>query len=381
MKRQKKLLFIITKGNFGGAQRYVFDLATQLHKEYDITVASGEPGLLHTKLKEGGVGTLVVPTLQRDINITKNISSVWQIVTVLRNEKPNIVHVNSSMAGFVTALAVHIYNIFYALENKRTRLIFTAHAWAFNEKRSAWTKTLFYVIHTLTVLLTHKTICVSKQTKDQLSFFPVIKNKMTVIHNGTDPVRLLTQINARKKLSPKSSFTTWIGTLSELHENKGLDIALTGIAPILKENKKIGFFIAGKGEDEKKLKDLVKKLQIEDNVVFLGFVENARSYLRAFDIFTLTSRTESLPYVLLEAGLAKRPIIATDVGGISEVIENLYSGMLIRPNSPIDVTHSIRYSLEHKKELKEFGGNLYTATKKNLSLKEMVTQTDSLYKS
>jgi L-malate glycosyltransferase len=380
MKEKKRLLFIVTKGNFGGAQRYVFDLAVGLKKEYDVSVATGEPGLLHTKLHKENIKTITTPSLQRDINVAHNLSSVWELVQTLKETAPDIVHANSSMAGFITSLAVHTYNIFYAPKDKKTKFIFTAHGWAFNEKsRSASSKFLFYILHTVTVILSHKTISVSNQTKKELAMMPFVDKKITVIHNGIKSKRLISQKNARLKLSPASEFKTWLGTLSELHKNKGLDTALKGLAPVLKENPDIGFFIAGDGEEKESLINLSKKLGISNQVIFLGFVQDAQKYLKAFDIFTLTSRTECFPYVLMEAGLAKNPVIATDVGGISEIIENLYSGMLIRPNSPIDVSHAVAYALEHTKELKEFGINLHESVKTNLSIEKMIKETQEVY--
>ena len=175
----RKILYIITKGNFGGAQRYVFDLATNL-KGFDVEVASGEPGLLHERLIEKKIPTHTLPSLQRDIDIKKDLASLRETIHLLREMRPDIVHINSSKAGFTCSLAARIYNIFYA-NKKPVKIVFTSHAWGFNEDRSFSFKILLYTLHIATVLLSHKTITVSQASKDDLAFMPFLKKKMIVI--------------------------------------------------------------------------------------------------------------------------------------------------------------------------------------------------------
>src|SRR6185436_9976779 len=91
------------------------------------------------------------------------------------------------------------------------------------------------------------------------------------------------------------------------------------------------FIIFGEGEKRAEYEEHIKIAGLEKNVILFGKLENAPKYLKAFDIFTLTSITEGLPYVLLEAGQAELPVIASNVGGILEVVDQLHSGILSRP--------------------------------------------------
>src|SRR3989344_8851507 len=94
----KKIIYLITKSEpYGGAQKYVFDLATNLPPDkLKIKVALGGEGLLADKLKRSGIETLNLPGLARDINFFKEAQSFWQIFQILRQEKPNILHLSSS---------------------------------------------------------------------------------------------------------------------------------------------------------------------------------------------------------------------------------------------------------------------------------------------
>ena len=106
---------------------------------------------------------------------------------------------------------------------------------------------------------------------------------------------------------------------------------------------------------------------------------DARNYLGAFDIFTLTSRTEAMPYSLLEAGAAGLPIIASEVGGIPEVIPDPKFGILTPPENVKEVEKSLLYMLKKPAYRKIAGTNLKKRTSENFSIKKMVEETIVLY--
>jgi len=170
MQRKQKILYVITKSNWGGAQRYVFDLATSLDKNlFDVVVVCGGNGLLKEKLQSENIKVVSLKTLERDINIKKELLSAKELYKIFKTEKPDIVHLNSSKAGAIGAFVARIVGI--------KKIIFTAHSWAFNENRSFYSKIIIEFIHWLTVFLSHKTIAVSESVKKQISHLPFIKTK------------------------------------------------------------------------------------------------------------------------------------------------------------------------------------------------------------
>ena len=134
-----KILYGITKSNFGGAQRYVFDLAKAAQEhEHDVSVLCGGDGLLASKLKAKNINVITLDKLERDISITKEISSFFQILKFLREEKPDIFHINSSKMGGLGGLAGRLTGV--------KKIIFTNHGWAFNEPRPNWQKILIKLL-------------------------------------------------------------------------------------------------------------------------------------------------------------------------------------------------------------------------------------------
>jgi len=379
--RSKKILYFITKGNFGGAQRYVFDLATNLPANlFDVVVVLGEGDLLQTKLEEKGVRVIRIKNLQRNINPLKDVLVFFEFIRIVNEERPDVVHLNSSKAGALGALAVKIVNIRSSINYAPYGVssIFTGHGWAFNENRSAVAKLLIAGIHSVTVLLSDITIAVSKTTAKQVARFPFVNEKIRIIYNGISEVSLLSKEIARKELG-NFPHTLWIGSISELHTNKGLDYLIRAFEGEADAIPDAGLIIIGGGEEQKNLEKLIKSLKLEDRIHIVGFKSDARKYLKAFDIFTLTSRTEAFPYVPLEAGLASLPVIASRVGGIPEVIEHERNGILVDVGNIQHIRTAIRELVDHEERRAKYGNALYADVKGRFSLETEVEATMALY--
>ena len=339
-----KIIYGITKSNFGGAQRYVYDLATEAKRAgHDVSVICGAGGVLVEKLKEQGVRVMEIKEMKRDISLVDEFRSLHFIFRTLFREKPDIFHANSSKMGGLGALAARLAGV--------RRIVFTAHGWAFNEPRPSWQKPIIKFFSWLTVLLSHQTICVSEKTREEIEGWPFIRNKLRVVYNGIRPFALLPRAEARQKLGiPQDSFV--VGTLSELHPVKGLDILLEAWEHFTVKNPEAKLVMLGEGEWRENLEELAKVLAISDSVEMKGYVENARAYLKAFDLFCLPSRSEAMPYAVLEAGFAGVPVVATNVGGIPEMIETGTDGALVDPEEP-DSLFSTLLLLSESPELRE----------------------------
>lgn len=386
----KKVLYVITKGNFGGAQKYVYDLATSLPKDkFEAVVACGtkEGNVLVEKLLEQNIRTINLENSEREINLINDFKTVKELIKIIKQERPNAVHLNSSKIGLLGSFAIlyfRILNLFRASNFKfQINAIFTAHGWAFNEQdRSFWSKLIFYIAHYFTTLICDQTIAVSAKTKRDISWLPFIENKIKVIHNGIEKFDLSADEvsnNENLKLLNEENKIILL-SLSELHPNKGLDVALRALS-LLPENKKenIIYFIAGNGEEKENLEKLVFELGIKNIVRFLGFVQNGKKLLPRATIFLFPSRTENLPFAILEAGMVGLPIIATSVGGIPEIIKDMQNGILVHPNNSKEMAEAILYILDHPEKQKEFGEEIKKTIINFFSFKKMLEATIKLY--
>jgi len=377
----KTLVFIITKSNWGGAQRYVFDLCMAMRDKFLIKVILGLPagqaggeGPLAEKLNGSGIEVMTINELGRDVNFVKDLKVVWKIWRALLKIKPDIVHLNSSKIGAVGSLAARLAFV--------PKIIFTAHGWAFNEDRSPFQKTLIAFIAWLTLIFSHKTIAVSESIKKQIVYFPFIKNKIVVIPLGIAPVDYFIKGEAKQKLlgSIPDKGTCIIGSVGELHPIKGQGYAIEAIASLISKGKKIKYIICGEGAYRPVLEKKIADLNMKENVILAGNIPEAARYLKAFDIFLFPSLSEASGYAALEAGMAGLPVIASAVGGVPEIIDDMISGILIQPKKPNELVAAVELLLDKPELQTKYGSALREKVAKEFSMEKMIESTEEMYK-
>lgn len=371
---KKKVCLMVTKGVWGGAQKYVYSIATGLPKNlYDVFVITGKGEILKNKLEKENIRVYEIDNLKRDISTFSEIKSFFSILKILRQERPDVLHLNSPKAGGLGSVVGKILGI--------KNVILTAHGWTFNEDRRVFDKLVIMFLSWFTVLLCHKTIVIAEKEMKQTKIMPFVNKKIVLIRNGVENIDFKEKTEAQKELFKYINKTSinnvlWLGTVSELHKNKGLEYTIEGVAKI---ETPFVFFIIGEGEERKNLEKMIEKYNLENRVFLVGFLENAKEYLRAFDIFTLTSIKEGLPYTILEAGLAGIPVIASKVGGIPDIIDNGTGGVLVEKTNVEQITKTIKFMIKNPDQRRSFGLKLQEKVEKEFSLKQMLDKTMEVY--
>ncbi len=377
-----KILYVITKSNWGGAQRYVYDLATALPKKHwDVGVLLGGSGLpgegggkLEEELRHADIRTLFIPTLRRDVSLRAEWRAFRNLLDLFAQEQPDIVHLNSSKAGALGALAARISGV--------PLIVFTAHGLAFNEDRPTWQRILIWLAQYATLLLCHRAIAVSRSVASGLKSMPFVGHKITTIHLGVHEPAFLPREDARAFVTARAHAPgpgIWIGTLAELTWNKGLHTLVRAVSELKRKGIDCALFIMGEGEERTFLETLRTEESVEDRVHLLGFVPEGARYLPAFDIFALPSYTEALGYSLIEAGLAGLPAVATRVGGIPEIIEDKLQGYLVPPNHAGQLADRLAELIADPGLRERFGSALRQKVSEEFSIAHMVEATIAAY--
>jgi glycosyltransferase involved in cell wall biosynthesis len=135
----------------------------------------------------------------------------------------------------------------------------------------------------------------------------------------------------------------------------------------------------GEGEERKKLEVLIARYGLGERVRLAGLVPGGDAYLEAFDIFLHTSRTEALGLAIIEAGLAGLPVVATNVGGIPEIVEDGKTGLLVPPYSPAAITKALQSLLERPDHAKALGEALSASVRERFDYARMIRETLALY--
>jgi glycosyltransferase involved in cell wall biosynthesis len=236
------------------------------------------------------------------------------------------------------------------------------------------------------VLFTDKTIVISKTEKSQALKMPFVsENKIILIRNGIKKIDYKDRQVVRDALLYRVGMTAndfpagtvWLGTFSELNKNKGLKFIISALSEV---KLPFVFFIIGEGEERENLENLIFSKGLQDKVFLLGFIDIANLYAKAFDIFTLTSLKEGLPYCIMEAGGAGVPVIASNIGGIPDIVDNGKSGILVKKGSVEEIKKAIEKLSSDSKKREEFGNKLKQKIEKEFDLEQMIKKTLNLYK-
>lgn len=376
----KKILYIITQSELGGAQKYIYDLAINLRQEHEISVAFGEQGdkgELAQKLKEKNIKYHSISNLRRSISPWSDFLATLEIRGLIKKIKPDIIHLNSSKISILGSLASI---------GAKSKLIYTAHGWVFNEPLS-FPKKLFYIYaEKITALLKDKIICVSeydKQTAIKKNIAP--ENKLITIHNGLESIEFYPQEEAREKLTKfmpelkTKKDKIWLGVIGGLYKTKGYEFLIESANALINKHKlPIILIIIGEGEERVRLEKLVDKYNLKHSVFLPGRIYSAK-IMKAFDIYTCSSVKEGLSYTIIEAMQASLPIIATHVGGTPELIQDHKTGLLVDPGDSKALTNAIITIINDKDLQIKLAKNAQEKSLQKFKLENMITETKLLY--
>ncbi len=370
-----KVLFIITKADVGGAQKYINDLATHLDKTRYISI----------RLYGG-----------KDIRWLSNKTRPWflffndwlamiELVLLYRQHRPDLVHLNSSKASVLGSFAAFIYNTLSG--HPKLKVVFTAHGWVFNPT-DAWPSFIrwgFQILHRFAAPFQDQIICVSRYDYDlaiQKHIAP--PHKLVVINNGIDPhIHFLKRETAREVLMKKIQTTSfkikkgapWIGSIGRLVREKNYETLFAAAQYFPEAN----WIVIGDGPDQAKLEKLNQTLK--HKVILLHASGEDYLFLKAFDVFAMSSIKEGFPYILLEAMAAQLPIVVTEAGGMPEMIAHHQKGLVVAQRNPERLTQAIKGILAHQGIARELKRAEQDAIKTHFNLATMVARTEAVYSS
>lgn len=374
-----KILYLITQAETGGAQKYIYDLATsQPGQNFEIIVALGQSQdqNLAEKLREKNIAVHQLKHLVRPISPLHDLLAIFEIKKLCRKLKPDIVHLNSTKAGVLGSIASHLIK-----KQLPHRLIYTAHGWVFNEPMNPLKKKLFLFLEKLTARFKDKIICVSEFDRQA-----ALKNKigpeknLITVHNGLnfEEIDFLTKEIARRELNLPADKII-LGAIANFYPTKGLKYFIEAVNLLRQKNNNLMAVVIGDGEERQELENLIANYHLQNYFLLLGRQTKAAQYLPAFDFYVCSSVKEGLSYTLLEAALARLPIVATNVGGNPEIVIDQKTGLLAQTKNSQDLAAKIQTLIEQPTLAQELGNNAYLWVKENFSLGAMAEQTFAQY--
>ena len=319
-----KILIIITKGDVGGAQMYVLNLARYIKaNNVDVHIGLGEEGkFLKSELDKSQIKYTYFQSLKRTHNPLKNLYFISEIKKFLNKNNFDAVHFNSSNALFGAIGA--------KLTKNKPKTIFTLHGLSLldpNYETSKIVKTVYELLFKFLLCFIDEKIFVCKDNLEFAKKIKLVKNG-NLIYNGLDPqdLKFEPKEESRNFLSQKIDFKLndnfVLGSIGRLAYQKNYKFLINIFPQILKIKPNAILIIIGEGPEREKYENLIKELNLEKSVFLTGEIENASKYIKAFDLFVLPSRYEGLSITLIEMLFAGLPALISDVGGNREIVDN-----------------------------------------------------------
>lgn len=308
--RPPRLLLLITLAETGGAQTYLGLLLPAVAKQFEVTVAAHGEGPLRDAAEAAGVRFVPLEHLRRGINPLRDALALVELVRLCRRERPDILHANSSKAGVLGRIAG-------ALAGVPIR-IFTAHGWAFAAYRGLQGR-LYLWADRLVRPLTTQVICVARHERELgIRARTCLPERSVVVHNGVDVTSFR---QARHAGEPPRIVS--VGRFAYPKDYATLVEALATV------DADYSARLVGEGPDGGVVAAAARRLR--GSVELVGTRRDVAQLLAASDIFVLSSRSEGLPISVLEAMAAGLAVVATDVGGMSELVTDGETGFLVPP--------------------------------------------------
>lgn len=340
-----RIMEVITLSELGGAQSVVANLSNELSQEDELIVVAGK--------KDGKLWSILSPSIQKVglRHLVRRISPLHDFLAYLAlmrlywKYKPDVIHLHSSKAGLLGRLA---------FPSRKT--VYTVHG--FDSIRVAYRKLLPF--EKLMQHCCHNIVAVSQYDYLHLQEEGIRKN-LDMIHNGIPEANLETGI----KLDFPKKFEKSILCIARIAKPKRLDIFLE----TAKRLPQYAFVWIGNQEE--------CPCTLE-NVFFLGNIPHASKYCMAADLFMLASDFEGLPMVIIEAMSYGKPVVASNVGGIQEIVRNGHNGYVV-DNNPQEFADKIESILSNPQLTKTYGDNSYKLYEKELTAQEMTRKYKNIY--
>jgi len=358
---QTKIMYLITGLSTGGAEMLIRDIVERIDSDrFEIVVVSILPlGQIGKQIRDFGIKTLSLGALNKF-----NPQSLWLLLKILREEKPDILHTHLFHADILGRIA--------GTMSKVKCIVSTIHnvefGGFFREKLLSRTR-----------FLVDMNIAVSNMVANNAVEKGIVSNdKVQVVYNGIDLEKfsIKDKMKMRDDLNLDKDKSVFV-SVGSLTQQKGYQYLLEAVR---ENNINSLFIILGEGAEQANLENMLKEYNLKDKIILKGNVNNVNEYLQAADFFVMPSLWEGFSVALLEAAWAGKVIIATDVGGNGEIIRDTKNGFLIPAKDAQKLANKIKHVLSLSLgERQHISQQVKKEVKDKYSIKQMVSNYEGFY--
>ncbi len=352
----------------GGGESHVIDLVKNLRSEkFESLVLAFTDGPMITLLKSRGIPCFVIPTLK-----PFDRSVIAPVRQLIREQNIDLVHIHGTRA---------FSNTYSAARALKKPIVYTVHGWTFNAFQSRLRRFLAVRIEAWFCRMAEQTINVSKNNREiGLKYIPNLRS--VVIQNGIDTNRFnpaLSFKNIRQELGIPSDRIV-VGSIARMTVQKDPITLIRAFARVAKQKQNKYYLVfVGDGDLKQQALSEVAALKLGNDVLFVDFRQDIPDLLNSLDIFCLPSLWEGLSLGLLEAMSMRKAVIASDVDGTREVIQNGVSGFTFKPQDEAKLAELIVKLGEDKALREQTGLNAAATVEANFTVEGMTRKTEDVY--
>ena len=364
-----KVLHLISGGDTGGAKTHVISLVKGLGQYVDVKIICFINDAFYREAMAAGLDIEVFEQKKR-----YDMSVISKLKEEIKSEEYDIIHCHGARANFIA---------FFLKGKVDVPFITTVHSdYKLDFKDNPYKRIVYTTLNSTSLKKFDYYIAISSNFKKMLVDRGFDEDKIFTVYNGIDLKSELDYVSKEEFLNRyniNGDGKTIVGIMARLDAVKDHETFIKAAYNVLKKREDVLFLIAGVGNDEERLKSMVRDLGISEQVHFLGYVIDHYSFFNAIDINVLTSVSESFPYVILEGSRLKKTIISTNVGGIGDLVENGYNGWLIDVGDSVQLANRIISFLDDNNSIKVLGENLYKTVEDNFSSDKMAQNHVKIY--
>ncbi|MGH7830078.1 MAG: glycosyltransferase family 4 protein [Candidatus Binatia bacterium] len=353
-RRPLKILHVDPEKAWGGGEAQVIGLVSYLSLQgHQNHLLCNPEGILYGAAQMRGISTLSIR-----MGGEVDPRPVFPVRRLIQREKYDVVHLHTKRA--------HALSLWVRPASPSARFVVT--------RRMDYPVKKNWYNHLLYNRKVDGVVAISRKIADVLIEGGVRKEKIRVIHSGIDPAPFQ-QVKTTKRSNP----SVVIGTLAVLEKRKGHRFLLEAAALLKQQGHRLQYRFAGSGSETGRLKGLALQLGLAEEVVFDGFVSDVPAFLSAVDLFVLPSLYEGLGVAVVEAMAAGKPVIATRVGGLPELVEDQVTGLLVPPRDPRALALAISRLLSQEGLVRQMGSKACERVQRYFTLEQMARKNEEFY--
>ena len=378
--RKTSVLHLITRLDRGGsADNTILTVSGLQRKGYLVTFVSGQTSNPAVKLAEldwrKGKDWVEVPELIRQISPIRDIKAFFKIYALIKRGRFQIIHTHSSKAGILGRSAAKLAGV--------PHIVHTPHGHVFYGYYGAFPNHLFVLLERLWARFTDRIVALTEKGKQehiQLKVAPT--DKFAVIPSGVELRSFLKVQKSSPALRQKLGLVSGdriVGSVGRLVPIKGHRTLLEAAKKVLEQRSDVLFLLVGDGPLEQELKAFSETLGIASRVVFAGYRKEVAKMIALMDIFVLPSLNEGMGRVVVEAMAEGKPVVATKVGGVPELVSDNVTGFLCPPKNAHALAEAILKLLRNKELAGRMGAEGRKRVYPRYDAKVMVEKIERLY--